>query len=210
MGYKHLSLREFKEIKQMSDNGKSIKQIANLTGRGRYTVSLSIQADTFVDYKRLRGELTEKYRNGVDKQPVATRKFTRTSEQQYDQIKMLANVNLSNVQIAKIIGKSTATVSRAKRTENWQDYQALLAKMAADRQDRLQAQSPEPTLEPINEPVEEITRKGDTEIPTTPQVVLVLQANADAMSSLALAFNHFSDKLDEVIETKRPWLGRNK
>lgn len=186
MGKVHVKKQEYKVLKNMIASGNSMATIHALSGRGQSTLALIRDSQSFLSYQKARRAYSAKYRGGAT--PSSSDEASEahdTSAVEFDKVKIFLGADVSIGQIAKILGRSRATVSRMANTETYEDYKALLARYKAT------------------------ATKEITPVPNSSINELIV-ANTNALNDLARAWNNLSEKLDEVIETKRPWLSKIK
>jgi len=116
---------------------------------------------------------------------MKTRKHIK--EPEFNQIKELLNLGLKASQIAQVVKRSYNTVHHIDQSTDFKAFQ----------QYNTQLNAKSPSL-PIK-----------VEVKTEELVVSeAVKENTKALRDLAQAWSHMADKLDEVLETKRPWLAR--
>jgi hypothetical protein len=108
------------------------------------------------------------------------KKYTQMTPDEYKRIKWLADQpGLSNVQIAKIMGRSDATVFYIKKSEDFNDYRSIIREMS----DRKKVKpAVETTLEETPGLVHEVTAEPVETGPTE------LSRIADALEKLVVAW----------------------
>ena len=113
----------------------------------------------------------------------------KVTQEVFDQVHTLKSVGrLSGGAIAKITKLSPATIGRITRAKTLEDYKRVSYE-ASGQAYRLRA-NPKKTNQ------EDLTK--------------VLINLTDAIVSQTNAWHSMEEKLDEVLETKRPWMGRIK
>lgn len=65
------------------------------------------------------------------------------TEVHFNAIKSMQAVDIPNEDIAQIVGCSPTTVERAKRSDTWADYKALVADLSRRKEERQQDQKPD-------------------------------------------------------------------
>lgn len=217
MGHKHLKISDYKNIKGLLLTDLPKNKVAELVGSTYATINLINKSKNFADYRRQRYARNAQYRRPASgTAPIMKgvygpgRKGKKDlTQKEYDTIKGLSTYNLGTNKIAEITKRSYGLVSGVINSEDFAGYKARRDAIIATRKAKLAAESQ--AAEATTYPLEvEPQTQPPTEPSTNPDMTLAIQANTQALVDLAKAWNSLEIKLDEVLETKRPWLSRIK
>lgn len=200
---------DYFNIKIALKTGKSKNAVAKEFNRGYPTVDFIEKSKSLQDYRQMVYDHYAKYRkdvknpyglkgvkgerNVVNKDTEAMRSSYRLTEEEYDRIKTLKSLGLTIGQILKVSERSRATLISIFESENFQDYKTQQAQRQQAVKERLSNKTS--AIAPS-----QITSETNTEL------IKVLAEVTSALNNLAVAYNHHSAKLDEVLDAKRPWM----
>jgi hypothetical protein len=126
---------------------------------------------------------------------MSGRKGTKNiNQREFDQLKAMVNLGLTAKQLHDISGRSPNTLSMIRQSENFEQYKVV--REAATKRYR-----PSPEVKAFSEATDSVNAAS-----TTPELVEALNDLSQAMNALAVSWNGLSDKMDDVLETKRPWM----
>jgi hypothetical protein len=124
-----------------------------------------------------------------------TKNMTATD---FKMIKTLADLNMTTGQIKQVTGRSYNTISVVKSSDSFEEY-TRVRQSYNNRYKNKQPVSPE--VESLSEAAGRVEAAE-----STPELIKALNDLSFAMNALALSWNGLAEKMDEVLETKRPWM----
>lgn len=209
-----LKQSEFKRIHELSALGLSQPIIAEVTGRSLATITRALQQRTWEGYQTFLANMAREAREATERRTavpgVVATHLTETLDTgkgkgrkhikriEYHRIKQMLEAGLSHRQIRDITGRSVGSVARVRASKNFKDFRMAQARYSAKQQSADKPNMPTATIVP--------TPAAST--PLTDEALLVLRNLADALNKQTQAYDKMADKLDEVLETKRPWVSR--
>ncbi len=225
MGHKHISQYNFNRVKALRRSGMTLARVAGETGHGIQTVMVIDKASNLEEYQRNRRAINDKHRGVVRILPANTnkpvfspihsrRRKTRRNLKpaDFERVHMLLGAQLTQAQVADVMGLSKATVKNVAACADWAAYEDF-KEYQRSYKTRLRQQLPQDVAEAFSQPelpIEVTHEPATQQMGVDAKTLEALAANTAALADLALAWNQLTDKLDEVLETKKPWLERIK
>lgn len=119
------------------------------------------------------------------------------TKSEYNKIKTLTNVDgLKVKQVCEITGRSQFTVGKIKLSSDFSDYRRIV-------------QEHYNRSHPKKEEAASVQQAAKFESNEVDLAVAINNLN-QSLVELARAWNNLSEKMDEVLETKRPWISNLK
>lgn len=126
------------------------------------------------------------------------------TEKDFQIVKQLHELGLPHKQISAVTGRAVNTISLICQSDTFEQHRA---RQAAYRAKALAAASP---VQEFTKAVDDLDLGNRDLSKSDPELITALNNLAEAMTSLAKSWNTLSSKMDEVLETKRPWMFRVK
>lgn len=196
--YKIVKRAEFHKVHQLKALGLGATAITKATGRSHATISRILSCPNWEGYETFKKGLAESHRKAQSSTPINNKSMRPVvDEQLFKRIKELQGLNLTAKQTSEVVGRPKSTIAYLYRFDSLRDYRDYQKGYYKQRQTgSISDTSPPPA-------------KRGVEL-YNGQALQILQNLTSALNAQTQAFEAMHSKLDEVLETKRPWVSRLK